>query len=469
MFRDRIDAGQQLARRLQHVPADAIVVGLPRGGVPVAAEVARALGLELDVIVVRKLGVPWLPEVAFGAIGEGGVCVIDREVVEMAGLSEVAVAEVLRAEEAELRRRAERFRRGGRRLSLAGREVVVVDDGIATGSTARAACQVAHASGARRIVLAAPVAPPDWTDRLGGVADELVCVETPADYFAVGQCYRDFRPTTDEEVVACLRDLSGAAAADPPPRDREVTIALGDTSLHGQLTVPDDAVGAVIFAHGSGSSRFSSRNRFVATRLNQAGFATLLFDLLTVDEERKRTNVFDVALLAERLRGATEWARTQPELEGLPVGYFGASTGAAAALGVAASHPGTVSAVFSRGGRPDLAGTSLRSVRVPVLLVVGSRDPTVLELNRLAMRDMGDVAELAVVPGASHLFDEPGTLEFVAELAASWFGVHLLHEVDDEPPQRIYGTASVEGDRVPALVPTSAGDPPDVLDGQGRR
>ncbi|MGH3906251.1 MAG: phosphoribosyltransferase [Pseudonocardiaceae bacterium] len=206
MFVDRIAAGQQLSQRLAHLRGeDVVVLGLPRGGVPVAAEVAKALGAPLDVILVRKLGVPFQPELAMGAVGEDGVRVLIPETVQRAGITEDALAAVERRERAELRRRAGRFRGDRDRMSLTGRTAVVVDDGIATGSTARAACQVARALGAARVVLAVPVAPPTWTHHLEDSADELICLITPRRLQAIGRWYGDFSQTTDDEVVSCLR------------------------------------------------------------------------------------------------------------------------------------------------------------------------------------------------------------------------------------------------------------------------
>ncbi len=187
------------------------------------------------------------------------------------------------------------------------------------------------------------------------------------------------------------------------------------------LGLPPKPRGLVVFAHGSGSSRFSPRNGYVARELREAGFATLLFDLLTAEESLDRARVFDITLLAERLLAALDWAGQRPELASLPVGLFGASTGAAAALVAAAEEPERVQAVVSRGGRPDLAGPALPRVRAPTLLIVGGEDALVLDLNRSAMRRMAATVELAVVPGAGHLFEEPGALERVVELARDWF------------------------------------------------
>jgi len=204
----------------------------------------------------------------------------------------------------------------------------------------------------------------------------------------------------------------------------DVDIPAGEVSLLGDMTVPDGVAGVVVFAHGSGSSRKSPRNRQVAETLNHAGLATLLFDLLTPEEELDRSNVFDISLLANRLQAATVWVPQGTE-DRLPVGYFGASTGAAAALWAAAELGHEISAVVSRGGRPDLAGPRLAQVPAPTLLIVGEKDREVLELNRQAQKAMRCPTELAIVPGATHLFEEPGALEEVARLATEWFAKYL--------------------------------------------
>ncbi len=206
LFANRTEAGYQLGEQLALSGIDEpVVVGLPRGGVPVAAAVARVLDAPLDVIMVRKLGVPAQPEVAMGAIGEGGVRVLDEVTIRRAGVSQAAQARVEAAERQELERRLDRYAIGRRRTDLEGRRVIVVDDGIATGSTARAACQVVRAQGAARVVLAVPVAPVGWSARLGDAADDFVCVETPEPFLAVGRFYTEFDQTTDDEVVRCLR------------------------------------------------------------------------------------------------------------------------------------------------------------------------------------------------------------------------------------------------------------------------
>ncbi|MFW3171395.1 phosphoribosyltransferase family protein [Geodermatophilus sp. CPCC 206100] len=416
-FTDRRDAGQRLGRHLAGMAAPGVVVlGLPRGGVPVAAEVARALGAPLDVILVRKLGLPQRPELAMGAVGEDGVVVLNEDVLQMGRVAEQTLADVRRREEEELLRRARRFRGDRPRVPLAGRTAVVVDDGIATGATARVACAVARAHGAARVVLATPVGSPQSLRDIGTEVDELVCLEAPHRFAAVGQAYDDFAPTTDDEVVELLRG--------PVPRDEDVTPDAAGVPLPGRLTVPAGATGLVVFAHGSGSGRSSPRNRRVARRLQEAGLATLLVDLLTPDEAADRDRVFDVALLAARLAAVTADVRSGSDLAALPLGWFGASTGAAAALWAAAEDDG-VRAVVSRGGRPDLAGPRLAGVRAPTLLVVGGRDGQVLELNRLAQARLRCESRLVVVPGATHLFEEPGTLDEAACLARDWLLAHL--------------------------------------------
>ncbi|MER5602794.1 dienelactone hydrolase family protein, partial [Streptomyces sp. NPDC002265] len=209
------------------------------------------------------------------------------------------------------------------------------------------------------------------------------------------------------------------------PEGRETNVRAGPLVLRGRLAVPEGAPGIVVFAHGSGSSRRSPRNRFVAAGLDQAGLGTLLFDLLTEEEEVDRANVFDTELLARRLADATGWLREQPEAQGLAIGYFGASTGAAAALWAAAEPDARIAAVVSRGGRPDLAGPRLPAVAAPTLLIVGGDDQLVLGLNRAAQSRLRCENELSVVPGATHLFEEPGTLEQVTHLACGWFTDHM--------------------------------------------
>ena len=428
VFADRKDAGRRLGALLTPLRHEQpVVLALPRGGVPVAAEVARALRAPLDVIVVRKLGLPFQPELGFGAIGEGGARLIDADLVRRVGLTERDIDRVETNERRELIRRVKRYRADRLPIAIEGRTVIIVDDGIATGASARTAIHIARARGARRIILAVPVAPSETVNDLQGDADQVVSLVTPPHFVAVGRWYRDFEQTSDGEVAELLRE-NPAGAADPAPEldlGQEVTIPIDGTEVEGLLQVPPGARGIVLFAHGSGSSRLSPRNLGVAGTLHARGLATLLFDLLTPAEASQRQNVFDVGLLGSRLLEASDWTRRQGAVGQLPLGYFGASTGAAAALWAAGSPGNAVRAVVSRGGRPDLAAGRLPLVRCPTLLIVGGADREVLELNRVAADHLCCPCQLAVVPGATHLFDEPGALEEVAGLAGEWFEKYL--------------------------------------------
>jgi putative phosphoribosyl transferase len=438
-FRNRRCAGRRLAEELgRYAKREPIVIGIPRGGVPVAAEVARALSAPLDVTVVRKIGAPQNPEFAIGALAEGGVRILDQELVRALGVSPAAVDALVARCEEELVRRLLRYRTVRTPAELADRLAIVIDDGLATGRSALAAIRALRRRGATEVVLAVPVAAPESAATLRAVADDVVCVYEPANLWAVGAWYEDFRPVGDAEVVSTLA-LSAADPPEPgteadrqhepdPPRDaradriryREVTIVPAPALvLTGVLAIPTPARGLVLFAHGSGSSHRSPRNLAVAQALNGVGYATLLFDLLTPVEELDRANVFDIRLLASRLLAASAWARAEDSLRGLPLAYFGASTGAAAALAAAAELGGSVSAVVSRGGRPDLAH-DLAAVQAPTLLIVGGADREVLRLNREAQLQLRCANELAVVPGATHLFEEHGALERVSELAVGW-------------------------------------------------
>ena len=422
-FTDRRQAGRMLGKRLARLTAEQpVVLGLVRGGVPVAYEVGQALGAPLDVFVVRKIGAPSNPELGIGAIAEDGVRVLDRAAVRHL---EVSVEEldtaVARAAE-QLHARVLRYRDARPRLEVEGKTVIVVDDGLATGGTARAALRAVRARHPRRLILAVPVGGPETVRSLRQEADEVLCLLEPEVLLAVGLWYEHFEPTSEAEIEALL----DGDPPDPPQAAftrREVRIPVAE--IVGDLVVPGAPRGLVLFAHGSGSSRFSPRNRQVAGTLNERGMATLMLDLLRPQEEGDRTHVFDIRLLFERLTAATAWARSQPELAGLRIGYLGASTGAGAALRAAAELGTEVSAVVSRGGRPDLAAPKLGDVSAPVLLIVGGRDELVLELNRDASARLRAPCELAVVTGATHLFEEPGALEEVSRLAADWFERHL--------------------------------------------
>jgi len=419
-FRNREDAAARLATALaQYRGTRPVVLAIPRGAVPMGRIIADAIGGELDVVLVRKLGAPDNPEFAIGAVDERGQVVLDESSADWSGASRNYVQWEAERQLALIRERRQRYRGGRPGIDLGKRTVIVVDDGLATGATMMAALNAVRAQRPARLVCAVPVGARDSISQVAAVADEVVCLATPSPFGAVGLYYRQFDQVDDRAVAEALNP-SGAQASPTQVSATPARIPAGRAILDGELATPASPRGLVIFAHGSGSSRFSSRNRFVAEALNRAGFATLLFDLLTSQEDADAGMRFDISLLGERLQAALEWARASA-CAGLPIVLFGASTGAAAALRVAAARPREVAAVISRGGRPDLAGSeTLARISVPTLLIVGAEDPQVLQLNRAAQAILGDQAELAVIPGATHLFEEPGALEQVAGLASHW-------------------------------------------------
>jgi putative phosphoribosyl transferase len=450
-FVDRRDAGRRLAGELMDLAEEQpVVVALPRGGVPVAAEVARALGAPLEILAVRKLGAPGNPELGVGAVAEDGTGVLDPQSAGRLGMTQAMLDETLARESQELLRRVERYRDGRPPIPLEGRTVIVVDDGLATGLTDLAAVRALRKRGAQRIIVAVPVGSDESVSMLAEEADRVLCLTIPKRLLGVGMWYRDFTPVSDEQVIVLLAEAGAAPAApgaassseapptateEPVPADQDstsrgLTFELGGARLDGELVLPANACGLVLFAHGSGSSRLSPRNRAVARSLNDAGLATLLFDLLDEQESLRRELVFNVPLLSRRLEAVARWASGEPSVRALPIGFFGASTGAAAALRAAAALGDEVAAVVSRGGRPDLAGDRLADVLAPTLLIVGGEDREVLQLNREAAARLRCPHELVVVDGAGHLFEEPGALEHVAGLAIDWFRRHLAAERD---------------------------------------
>ena len=460
MFHDRVDAGRQLARKLAPYAnrEDVLVLGIPRGGVPVAFEVAQALHAPLDVLLVRKLGVPGERELAMGAIASGGARILNQRLIAELGVTEKQVAETIADQEAELQRREELYRGVRPGIPIQGRIIILVDDGIATGSSMLAAIEALRTLQPKKIVVAVPVAPTHAETDIGNVADEFICVDQPEWFYGIGQFYQDFSQTQDLEVRVLLERSAGTFADVHKPKERgaamttrtrdrfeavtPVRIPIENMNLQGDLRLPSNPLGVVIFVHGSGSGRFSPRNRFVAEELNKQGFATLLLDLLTEEEHRIDMETmeyrFNIHLLASRSTLATSWVHGQPGLSRLPIGLFGASTGAAAALITAAEMKQQVAAVVSRGGRPDLAEEFLPQVDAPTLLIVGGEDDTVLALNKKAMAQMHCVAKLHVVPGATHLFEEPGGLEQVVTVAAEWFA-RYMHGSASKRMQRAAG------------------------------
>ena len=426
-FRDREDAARQLLGALERFRGQRpLVLAIPRGAVHMGRIIADGLEGELDVVLVRKIGAPGNPELAIGAVDEQGVVVLNDNAAWL-GTDNAYVHHEAKRQLELIRARRERYRQGEPAVPVRDRCVIVVDDGLATGATMSAALKATRAQDPSRLICAVPVAAHESLAEVAELADEVVCLATPAPFFAVGQYYSDFSSVSDAEVAQVL--ATPAVSRTPAPEsspfaaeERAVRIPAGSVVLEGDLRSPPSPRGLVIFAHGSGSSRHSVRNRQVARALQQRGLSTLLFDLLTEQEDRDPQARFDIPLLAQRLDAALSWARGEPSQRDRAIGLFGASTGAAAALVLAASRPQQIAAVVSRGGRPDLAGAqALSRIRTPTLLVVGGADTQVLQLNRDAQAALRGWADLFVVPGASHLFEEPGTLDRAAEAAGDWF------------------------------------------------
>ncbi len=439
-FKDRAEAGEQLARRLMRFAGrhDVIVLALPRGGVPVGVTIAAKLGVAFDVLLVRKLGFPWHEELAMGAVASGGLRVLQEDVLRTFHVPAALIEAETAHELAEIARRERQYRRGRPAPPLRGRSVILTDDGVATGATMRAAVQLVRQAQPARVVVAVPVCAREAREQLRALVDECVCLSAPQPFRAVGAWYGNFEQISDAEVEtmlqACWRDATGAAAALRAVRstpgqltgaamnEQLVKIESDGVQMEGVLALPGKPMGVVLFAHGSGSGRQSPRNREVAAVLLEAGMGSLLLDLLSPQEEKDFYTRFDITLLTQRLGKAADWLGQHEGTRGLPLGLFGASTGAGAALQLAAWRGNDIAAVVSRGGRPDLAGRqALEKVKAPTLLIVGGLDRDVIDLNRMAFSALHGDKQLEVINGAGHLFEEPGAMQQVAALAKSWF------------------------------------------------
>lgn len=417
-FKDRKEAGVKLAEALKGYQKDhPLILGIPRGGIPIAAEVAQRLDADLDLLMVKKIGAPGNPELAIGAVSEDGVPWFNTSIVGRLGIKTGMLKTLAENKTTEVKSQIQRLRGSKPALALQGRTLIVIDDGIATGATMLAVIQLLRSRKPKKLIVATPVAPASSVEEIKKLADEVVCLETPYPFFAVGDWYDDFRQVSDEEV---LQLLHGHASSHTPSLEREILFHDGDVELTADLQLVENMKGLVIFAHGSGSSRHSPRNKYVAKELNKAGFGTLLADLLSESESENRKNVFDIELLIRRLLRVTEATSHHTDLAQVPLAYFGASTGAAAALGAAARSFRSIFAVVSRGGRPDLADKYLSLVKTPTLLLVGGDDHAVIPLNEQAAKRL-KTSKVVLIPGATHLFEEPGALEEVVEYSADWF------------------------------------------------
>jgi len=417
-FRNREQAGRLLAKQLVRFKEDSpLVIALPRGGVPIGYEIAKTLNAPLEIVIVRKLGAPFNPEFGIGALAEDGEYWINEETARAVGAVGNVLSGIIAQERKEVQSRIQKLRANRPSPDVRNRTVLLVDDGIATGVTAIAAARYLRRNGAQKIIFAVPVGAKESLFELEREVDEVVCLLRPPHFYSVSLWYDHFEQLTDSEVVTLLGPQTENI-------EREISLKIETGTLQGSLVVPPAAHGVVIFAHGSGSSRHSPRNVKVANYLNKQGFGTLLFDLLLESESHDRRNIFDIALLADRLKLASSWLKQDEKLRTLPIGYFGASTGAAAALLSAAELGTKIGAVVSRGGRPDLAGPSLGLVASPTLLIVGGEDHPVLEWNQEALTSL-ITGDLVVIPGATHLFEEPGALELVCKHAVRWFKRYL--------------------------------------------
>jgi predicted phosphoribosyltransferase/alpha/beta superfamily hydrolase len=420
LFRDRKQAGEKLAAALKEKGFQRpVVLGIARGGVPVAAEVARALDGELAVVVARKLGAPGNPELAIGATTETGVSYINTAVAAAAG----ADARYIEAEKArqvqEAHRREELFDRH-RRPPARGRTVIVVDDGIATGATAIAAVRSIKAEGAERVVLAIPVGPPEMVELLRGEADEVVCLDEDAGFWAVGQYYLDFGQVSDAEVLQTLEAFAAEAAADPAHR---VQITRDSVRLAGILTTPAGTgpFPLVLFVHGLGSGKDSPRNLVIASHLVDAGLATLLFDLSGHGESTTDPHDGFNAYVSD-VEAAYAWAVRQDAVAPERIGIAGSSLGASVAAAAVARGRLNPKTMVLRA--PPMEPEDFRRVSVPSLVLIGANDP----LRRHVEHAIAGCPRLtlSVVEGASHLFEEPGALEEALTRTVAWFSAKLL-------------------------------------------
>lgn len=434
IFRNRKHAGELLAQMLQkYKEKNAVVLALPRGGVPVAAEVAKYLEAPLDVLIVRKIGAPYQPELAVGAICEDGEPIWNDSTLYRLGLEPDDLGAIVGIEREKVKKQIQLFRQSKNLSSIALKTVIIIDDGLATGATMLAAIKYVKKISAVKVVVALPVAAKNSATKLRSKVSEVVIVNETQDLFSVGQWYEDFSQVTNAEVVSLLKKYNKISVKDAT----EIEFSIGRTQLKGDLKKFPTMKALIIFAHGSGSSRKSPRNQQVAQYLQERGFGTFLFDLLTNEESIEKGSRFNIELLSERLASTAKWLRAHFEFNGVPFGFFGASTGAAAAIQAASklSEKDSIYAIVSRGGRPDLAGDSLKAVKVPTLLLVGSLDFNVLEINQQSQRQM-HLCKVSVIPGATHLFEERGALEEVSKQAADWFQMHLMvekNQVDIRP------------------------------------
>lgn len=427
-FADRSEAGRRLAERVRpHAVNDPIVLALPRGGVPVGAELAGRLTADFDVLVIRKIGLPGHPETGVGAISEDGHVLYDDLALARMRVPRQALSDTVASERGELDRRRRVYR--GERPSprIAGRDCVVVDDGVATGGTARAALRMVRQAGPARLVLAVPVAAPEALEALREEADALVVLTAPDNFRAVGEWYRDFDQLSDGHVISILSERERLHRG--PDVARAVRIRAGQVYLDGDLTMPTALRGVVVMAFGQGQG--DPRWRATASALQRAGYATLLLDLLTEEEQGPDGGgdggELDTRVLGERLSAAVTWLRRATDAASEPLGVMGSGAAAPAALVTAAERPQDVASVVVHGGRVDHAEPSLAAVRAPTLVLLESGDSFVRELGEWTRGRLGGPSELRVVSGAEQLLRGDLGWRQVAVETLDWFDRHLSY------------------------------------------
>lgn len=426
-FTDRSEAGRRLAERVRpYAVSDPLVLALPRGGVPVGAELARRLDADFDVLVVRKIGLPGHPELGVGAIAEDGRVLFDDQALARMRVPRQALAGTVDAERAELDRRRRVYRGERPPPNIAGRDCVVVDDGVATGGTARAALRMVRQAGPAQLVLAVPVASREAIAMLKEEADAVVVLGVPDNFRAVGEWYRDFDQLSDGHVTAIMSEVGRSHSR--PGTARGVRVRAGDVYLDGDLTLPAVLRGAVVLSFGE--ARGDPRWRAIASVLQRAGYATLMLDLLVGDERSSVGGGAATDVLGERLSSAVTWLRRATDAASDPVGVLGSGAAAPAALVTAAQRPGDVAAVVVHGGRIDLAEPALPDVRAPVLVMLESRDSFVRELGEWARGRMGGPTDLKVMSGAEQLLRGAQEWRQVAVETQDWFDRYLPRRRD---------------------------------------
>ena len=455
IFRDRSDAGRLLARSLTHYASErgVVVIGLTRGGVPVAREVAAALGATFGVMAARRIGVPGMEEIALGAIAEGSPHFVANAVLQFIGVPQELIERLTAAQRTELERQASLYRSAQAFPDLRDRTVVLIDDGLATGATLRAAVRSVRRAQPKRVVAAVPVASRWGAGELRDQVDELVVLLTPPGFELVGACYRDFQPVTDDDVVALLggplrrvsatvRDISerlGRAFGSPGVRDRgderTVLIPVADGMVAGELAVPTSTTGSgaprshrvrglAILAHPNIGGRNNYRERYLAGRLRLGGYATLRLDLATSAEHSAAGDGAPLGAnadeLANRLTGACDWAIDAAIAGAHRIVLIGSAVGGAVSLIAAAQRPGAIWSVITRGARVELAAHALTRVRAPVLLIVSGADRDTLVTNAEARRKLRGGARIMPMAHVGRAFDEPGALGALGEQVMGW-------------------------------------------------